>query len=657
MGFDSSVGALPQGTVARIYENSLSGIANKYVVLEPGSSAAAPIPNGGRDQLGPHVLAGQPRRSCSTPSTRSRGRGCASSSAVRPRAIEGKAPRPTGRSCTSHRGWPARATSRRDRPRRAGVRRSARARRAGAAGACVASAPAHAARREHERDDGRDRAARARRSSRRCRCCADTQPLDLDVRGAALDARRARAAGRASRNRRCGACAEFATALRQLTNLSIPTVGQLNALDPQPAGTGDLTTLLQETPGLARGSRRRRSRGMIKEMNDSQHQLDYLREYTPDVVAALTNLGQVGAYLRRQRPLRAHAAVVQRVWPRRRKPADVAAALAALPGPAASASDRCPGGAVQPAPDGSAPWPCRAAAKRTPRRAREATRRHPRRAASRRRSATAVASSSSAATRSPYQVRAIFDDAAFAVSGEDVRIAGAPTSASIQSLDVCTKAPCPVGSPAEQGRGHDPDQRTGFTPFHANAHCAIRPQSLIGEKYVDCTPGHRRRPRSQKIDAAARARGRTCCRSPARARRSTRDIVQDISQQPVRAVASRSSSTSSAPASPRAARTSTTVIHRANPALGQTDKVFKILARQNRTLAQLATDSDAVLAPLARAKRAARRTSSSRRTRRRSRARRAPPTSRARSSCSRRSCSSCGRSSPTSGSSPTRARR
>jgi ABC-type transporter Mla subunit MlaD len=41
------------------------------------------------------------------------------------------------------------------------------------------------------------------------------------------------------------------------------------------------------------------------------------------------------------------------------------------------------------------------------------------------------------------------------------------------------------------------------------------------------------------------------------------------------------------------------VIHRANPALGQTDKVFQILARQNHQLAQLATDSNAVLTPLA----------------------------------------------------------
>ena len=41
------------------------------------------------------------------------------------------------------------------------------------------------------------------------------------------------------------------------------------------------------------------------------------------------------------------------------------------------------------------------------------------------------------------------------------------------------------------------------------------------------------------------------------------------------------------------------VIHRADPALGYTDQVLKILAGQNRALAQLATDSATVLTPLA----------------------------------------------------------
>jgi hypothetical protein len=40
-------------------------------------------------------------------------------------------------------------------------------------------------------------------------------------------------------------------------------------------------------------------------------------------------------------------------------------------------------------------------------------------------------------------------------------------------------------------------------------------------------------------------------------------------------------------------------IHRANPALRETDKVLAILARQNRLLADLAADSDAVIEPLA----------------------------------------------------------
>ena len=77
------------------------------------------------------------------------------------------------------------------------------------------------------------------------------------------------------------------------------------------------------------------------------------------------------------------------------------------------------------------------------------------------------------------------------------------------------------------------------------------------------------------------------------------DIVQDISTEPVRqslAVIINEFGTG------LAARGSdlNAVIHRANPALGNTEKVLKILAGQNRTLAALATDSDTVLAPLAR---------------------------------------------------------
>jgi len=47
MSLDSNAAPLPRGTIARVYENSLSGIANKYVVLEPAAKSHLPIPSGG----------------------------------------------------------------------------------------------------------------------------------------------------------------------------------------------------------------------------------------------------------------------------------------------------------------------------------------------------------------------------------------------------------------------------------------------------------------------------------------------------------------------------------------------------------------------------------------------------------------------------------
>jgi ABC-type transporter Mla subunit MlaD len=190
--------------------------------------------------------------------------------------------------------------------------------------------------------------------------------------------------------------------------------------------------------------------------------------------------------------------------------------------------------------------------------------------------------------RPAYLVRAIFDDAAFAVSGEDVRVAGANVG-SIQSLGVTSGKRAAVTLAVSDLR---------FAPFHANATCAIRPQSLIGEQYVDCDPGTSRAPRLPKITNGPGAGSYylpvTQTSSPIDS-----DIVQNISTQPVReslAVIINELGTG------LAARGSdlNAVIHRANPALGNTDQVLKILARQNRTLAALATDSDTVLAPLAR---------------------------------------------------------
>jgi ABC-type transporter Mla subunit MlaD len=216
--------------------------------------------------------------------------------------------------------------------------------------------------------------------------------------------------------------------------------------------------------------------------------------------------------------------------------------------------------------------------------------------------ATAIlTTSASRGSAAPYLVRGIFDDAAFAVPGEDVRVAGAPVG-SIKSLDVCTanKGVCPPGSPQNKAAVTIEIDKPSFTPFYANAHCAIRPQSLIGEKYVDCQPGSSSSTPLHKITSGP-GKGTYLLPLANTSSPIDSDIVQDISQEPIR---ERFGLILDELGTGLAARGSdlNAVIHRANPALGQTDKVLQILARENRVLARLATESDAVLSPLAKAK-------------------------------------------------------
>jgi len=189
-----------------------------------------------------------------------------------------------------------------------------------------------------------------------------------------------------------------------------------------------------------------------------------------------------------------------------------------------------------------------------------------------------------------YEVRAIFDNAGFAVSGEEVRIAGAPVG-QIVSLAVTkdNRAAVTLGI----------DNRD-FTPFHADATCAIRPQSLIAERYVDCQPGTAARPPLHRIE---RGPGSGSYLLPVTQTSSPidPDIVQDISQEPVRESLSVILDELGTGLAARGADLNA-VIRRANPALGYTDRVFRILASQNRTLARLAADSDTILAPLAAAR-------------------------------------------------------
>jgi phospholipid/cholesterol/gamma-HCH transport system substrate-binding protein len=92
--------------------------------------------------------------------------------------------------------------------------------------------------------------------------------------------------------------------------------------------------------------------------------------------------------------------------------------------------------------------------------------------------ALAVAGTGASNGGGNYQVRAIFDNAFALVQGEDVKIAGVKVG-KIDAVEV---------TPDHRAAVVLRIDKPGFDDFRRDAECSIRPQSLIGEKYVECTP-------------------------------------------------------------------------------------------------------------------------------------------------------------------------
>ena len=184
-----------------------------------------------------------------------------------------------------------------------------------------------------------------------------------------------------------------------------------------------------------------------------------------------------------------------------------------------------------------------------------------------------------------YEVRAIFDNAAYIVEGEDVKIAGAVVG-KVKSLDVTDDKRAAIVLQID---------KAGFSPWHEGAQCTVRPQSLIGEKFVECTPGPDAAPELPEIEDGDGEGQRLLKKTTSPV---DLDLVNDTLRLPYRqrlALIINEFGTGLA----GRGRDLNEAIHRANPALRETDRVLKILAGQNRTLADLQRESDAVLAPLA----------------------------------------------------------
>ena len=128
----------------------------------------------------------------------------------------------------------------------------------------------------------------------------------------------------------------------------------------------------------------------------------------------------------------------------------------------------------------------------------------------------------------------------------------------------------------------------GFGAFHSDAFCQSRPQSLIGEYFVECQPGN-----AGKVLTAGSTIPVTHTQTTIPA-----DLLQDVMRMPYRerftliinelgaAVAGRSSDLQAA-------------LRRAVPALTQTDNLLRLLGNDSQTLQALTANSDAVITALA----------------------------------------------------------
>jgi virulence factor Mce-like protein len=195
-----------------------------------------------------------------------------------------------------------------------------------------------------------------------------------------------------------------------------------------------------------------------------------------------------------------------------------------------------------------------------------------------------------------YKVRAIFNNAFTVIPGEDVKISGVKVG-KIASLDVTPENKAAVVLDITE---------PGFKDFRKDATCTIRPQSLIGERYVECTPtqpraeGDQPAPELPKIKNGP-GKGQYLLPSTNTVKPVDIDLVGNIMRLPYRqrlSIIINELGTGLA-GNGDALRQA---IRQADPALQETDKVLAILAEQNQTLADLAKNGDEVLRPLARDK-------------------------------------------------------
>ncbi|MBN8867694.1 MAG: MCE family protein [Solirubrobacterales bacterium] len=206
-----------------------------------------------------------------------------------------------------------------------------------------------------------------------------------------------------------------------------------------------------------------------------------------------------------------------------------------------------------------------------------------------------------------YEVRAIFDNGAFVVPGIDVRVAGANVG-SVSSVD--------VSMPGEETGTDVPGKAVvvmnitdkGFQDWREDASCIIRPQSLIGEKFLDCQvtqprpTGSEPPPALETIPKGQAGAGEHLLPIENNAQSVDLDLINNIYRLPYAQRFRILLNELGAGLATRGQDLEETV-DRANPALLQVNKLLAILSSENKRLAQLAVDGEKNMSALAKQRR------------------------------------------------------
>jgi len=182
-----------------------------------------------------------------------------------------------------------------------------------------------------------------------------------------------------------------------------------------------------------------------------------------------------------------------------------------------------------------------------------------------------------------YRVDAIFLNAGFLIPGQDVKIAGAKVG-SVEDVTLTADRKARISMRV--------DPR--FAPFRADADCTVQPQSLIGEKFVQCTPGT---PAAGPLRTPAGSAVPTVPLSGTRSPVDL-DLVLATFRQPTTTRAALLLSALGGGLAGRAGDLDA-AIRQADPAFKETERLLTLVNRERRTIRSLISEADTVVGEVA----------------------------------------------------------